>query len=220
MTKKASTKKSHVKVNPRVSDVYEDTEGFTGQATSHRGVVIRKAKGGFEAPRYGLENYRSLGAIKSAIEKLMKDKEGATTKDAEGNEVKAESCESSKDQELYTERYHNIISRAKDIILEGRAEDAKASLEKVKARQKVLDAHEKKTGKKLDITKTPEHKAHKKNFPGAKRQAKKVKGAKETSAEKHNRQVQTYTDRLKKYGKTKKQAAYDKAMSKHTSRFD
>ena len=220
MTKKASTKKSHVKVNPRVSDVYEDTEGFTGQATSHRGVVIRKAKGGFEAPRYGLENYRSLGAIKSAIEKLMKDKEGATTKDAEGNEVKAESCESSKDQELYTERYHNIISRAKDIILEGRAEDAKASLEKVKARQKVLDAHEKKTGKKLDITKTPEHKAHKKNFPGAKRQAKKVKGAKETSAEKHNRQVQTYTDRLKKYGKTKKQAAYDKAMSKQTSRFD
>ena len=220
MTKKASTKKSHVKVNPRVSDVYEDTEGFTGQATSHRGVVIRKAKGGFEAPRYGLENYRSLGAIKSAIEKLMKDKEGATTKDAEGNEVKAESCESSKDQELYTERYHNIISRAKDIILEGRAEDAKASLEKVKARQKVLDAHEKKTGKKLDITKTPEHKDHKKNFPGAKRQAKKVKGAKETSAEKHNRQVQTYTDRLKKYGKTKKQAAYDKAMSKQTSRFD
>ena len=220
MTKKASTKKSHIKVNPKVSDVYEDTEGFTGQATSHRGVVIRKAKGGFEAPRYGLENYRSLGAIKSAIEKLMKDKEGATTKDAEGNEVKAESCESSKDQELYTERYRTIINRAKDIILEDRAEDAKKSLDKVKARQKVLDAHEKKTGKKLDITKTPEHKAHKKNFPGAKRQAKKVKGAKETSAEKHNRQVQTYTDRLKKYGKTKKQAAYDKAMSKHTSRFD
>ena len=220
MTKKASTKKSHIKVNPKVSDVYEDTEGFTGQATSHRGVVIRKAKGGFEAPRYGLENYRSLGAIKSAIEKLMKDKEGATTKDAEGNEVKAESCESSKDQELYTERYHNIISRAKDIILEGRAEDAKASLEKVKARQKVLDAHEKKTGKKLDITKTPEHKAHKKDFPGAKRQDKKVKGAKETDLQKHNRQVQTYTDRLKKYGKTKKQAAYDKAMSKQTSRFD
>ncbi|WLW37267.1 hypothetical protein [Synechococcus phage S-RS29] len=103
---------------------------------------------------------------------------------------------------------------------EDRAADAKASLEKVKARQKVLDAHEKKTGKKLDITKTPEHKAHKKNFPGAKRQEKKVKGAKETPAEKHNRQVQTYTDRLKKYGKTKKQAAYDKAMSKQTSRFD
>jgi hypothetical protein len=103
---------------------------------------------------------------------------------------------------------------------EDRAADAKASLEKVKARQKVLDAHEKKTGKKLDISKTPEHKAHKQNFPGAKRQEKKVKGAKETPAEKHNRQVQTYTDRLKKYGKTKKQAAYDKAMSKQTSRFD
>ena len=103
---------------------------------------------------------------------------------------------------------------------EGKAEDAKKSLDAVKKRQDVLDAHEKKTGKKLDITKTPEHKAHKQNFPGAKRQAKKVKGAKETPAEKHNREVQTYTDRLKKYGKTKKQAAYDKAMSKQTSRFD
>ena len=103
---------------------------------------------------------------------------------------------------------------------EGRAEDAKKSLDAVKKRQDVLDAHEKKTGKKLDITKTPEHKAHKKNFPGAKRQEKKVKGAKETPAEKHSREVQTYTDRLKKYGKTKKQAAYDKAMSKQTSRFD
>jgi hypothetical protein len=103
---------------------------------------------------------------------------------------------------------------------EGRAEDAKASLDKVKARQKVLDAHEKKTGKKLDISKTPEHKAHKKEFPGAKRQEKKVKGAKETSAEKHNRQVQTYTDRLKKYGKTTKQKRDDEAMAKHTSRYD
>ena len=103
---------------------------------------------------------------------------------------------------------------------EGRAEDAKKSLDAVKKRQGVLDAYEKKTGKKLDITKTPEHKAHKKNFPGAKRQEKKVKGAKETPAEKHSREVQTYTDRLKKYGKTKKQAAYDKAMSKQTSRFD
>jgi len=226
MTKKASTKKSHVKVNPRVSDVYEDTEGFTGQATSHRGVVIRKAKGGFEAPRYGLENYRSLGAIKSAIEKLMKEKEGATTKDAEGNEVKTESCESSKDKELYTERYRNIISRAKDIILsemsyldEGRAEDAQASLAKVKARQKVLDAHEKKTGKKLDITKTPEHKQHKMRFPGAKRTGKKVKGAKETELQQHNRRVTKHNERLIKKGPTTKekakQAGYDAYEKKH-----
>ena len=74
MKKKVSTKKSEIKVNPRVSDCYEETEGFTGQATSHRGVVIRKGKGGFEAPRFGLENYRSLGAIKSAIDKSMSGK--------------------------------------------------------------------------------------------------------------------------------------------------
>lgn len=360
MTKKASTKKSHVKVNPRVSDVYEDTEGFTGQATSHRGVVIRKAKGGFEAPRYGLSNYRSLGAIKAAIEKLMKEKEGATTKDAEGNEVKAESCESSKDQELYTERYRTIISRAKDIILEEvayegltdlqrrrylgrkegeskerlkrindrkakkaalaaltkhakgmkagiydsyeeegeqlvempyqvygspdgkkekkigrpvksgkyaaaraaeledthratggryraqkeeveldeatraakegkkdehrvgvdiRAKQAATSLAAKRARQKVLDAHEKKTGKKLDISKSPEGKTHAKHFGGS-RQTKKVKGEKETDLETHNRRVGRDVLRKLKHGKTSKEKKYDAAMAKHTSRFD
>ena len=114
----------------------------------------------------------------------------------------------------------NYMSFSEFLLSEDRAADAKKSLDKVKARQKVLDAHEKKTGKKLDISKTPEHKDHKKNFPGAKRTGKKVKGAKETDLQKHNRQVQTYTDRLKKYGKTKKQAAYDKGMAKHTSRFD
>ena len=103
---------------------------------------------------------------------------------------------------------------------EGREEDAKKSLDAVKKRQEVLDDHEKKTGKKLDITKTPEHKAHKQNFPGAKRTGKKEKGAKETDLEKHNRRVQTYIDRLKKYGKTKKQKRDDEAMAKHTSRFD
>ena len=107
-----------------------------------------------------------------------------------------------------------------EYVDEGRAEDAQASLAKVKERQKVLDAHEKKTGKKLDIAKTPEHKSHKQNFPGAKRTGKKVPGAKETDLETHNRRVQTYIDRLKKHGKTTKQKRDDAAMAKHTSRFD
>ena len=46
------------------------------------------------------------------------------------------------------------MSFSEFLLSEDRAEDAKKSLDKVKARQKVLDAHEKKTGKKLDITKT------------------------------------------------------------------
>jgi len=105
-------------------------------------------------------------------------------------------------------------------IDEGREEDAKKSLDAVKKRQGVLDDHEKKTGKKLDITKTPEYKSHKQNFPGAKRTGKKERGAKETESEKHNRMVNTYIDRLKKYGKTKKQKRDDEAMAKHTSRYD
>ncbi len=103
---------------------------------------------------------------------------------------------------------------------EGRAEDAKASLEKVKARQKVLDAHEKKTGKKLDITKSPEYKSHKQNFPGAKRTGKKVKGAKETPLETHNRRVNKTVDRIVKKGYTSKEKKEVQSMAKHASRYD
>jgi len=100
-----------------------------------------------------------------------------------------------------------------------KGEKAKASLDAVKKRQDVLDKHEKKTGTKLDISKSPEGKAHAKNFPGS-RQEKKVRGAKETDLQTHNRRVNTYMDRLKKHGKTTKQKSDDEAMAKHTSRFD
>mgnify|MGYP001176020570 CR=1 FL=1 len=103
---------------------------------------------------------------------------------------------------------------------EGRAEDAKKSLEKVKKRQGVLDDYEKKTGKKLDINKSVEAREHKKNFPGAKRTGKKKRGEKESELETHNRRVNKYSERLRKYGKTKKQKKDDEAMAKHTSRFD
>ena len=111
-------------------------------------------------------------------------------------------------------------ARERKEVKEGRAEDAKKSLDAVKKRQGVLDNYEKKTGTKLDISKTPEHKAHKQNFPGAKRTGKKVKGAKETPLETHNRRVNKYSERLRKYGKTTKQKRDDDAMSKQTSRYD
>ena len=158
-----------------------------------------------------------LKAKAAAKRKANLKKEEAYVSQEEVSEESDQSIEKEETSSLL--KFEDFVSALNDLN-EGRAEDAKKSLDAVKKRQGVLDAHEKKTGKKLDITKTPEHKAHKKNFPGAKRQAKKVKGAKETPAEKHSREVQTYTDRLKKYGKTKKQAAYDKAMSKQTSRFD
>ena len=125
-------------------------------------------------------------------------------------EVSEESNQESETETLLTFRQFN----------EGRAEDAKASLEKVKARQKVLDAHEKKTGKKLDITKTPEHKAHKQNFPGAKRTGKKVKGAKETPSETHNRRVGKNVARIVKHGYTSKEKKEVQSMAKHASRYD
>ena len=103
---------------------------------------------------------------------------------------------------------------------EDRAADAKKSLDAVKKRQGVLDAHEKKTGKKLDITKTPEHKAHKKNFPGAKRTGKKVKGAKETPAQTQDRRIRQASTRIATKGYTSKEKKEVQSMAKHASRFD
>ena len=92
--------------------------------------------------------------------------------------------------------------------------------QRVRARQKVLDDYENKTGKKLDITKTPEHKSHKQNFPGAKRTGKKVPGAKETPLETHNRRTNRQVSRVVQHGYTSKEKRDNAAMAKHTSRFD
>jgi hypothetical protein len=99
----------------------------------------------------------------------------------------------------------------------GRAEKAKASLAAVKKRQAVLDKHEKKTGTKLDISKSVEGKAHKQNHPGS-RQAPKERGAKETPQETQNRRVNRQVSRVVKHGHTSKEKAANKGM--YSSRFD
>ena len=97
-------------------------------------------------------------------------------------------------------------------------EKAQKSYDAVKKRQKVLDKHEKDTGKKLDINKSVEGKKHKMNHPGS-RQKPKVKGEKETELQQHNRRVSKHNDRLIKKGPTtkekKKQAGYDAYEKKH-----
>tara|TARA_B100002019_G_scaffold184881_1_gene159615 strand:- start:767 stop:1513 length:747 start_codon:yes stop_codon:yes gene_type:complete len=131
--------------------------------------------------------------------------------------VSQEEVSEKSNQSINEEETSNLLTFGQ--FNEDRASDAKASLEKVKKRQKVLDAHEKKTGKKLDISKTPEHKQHKMRFPGAKRTGKKVKGAKETELQQHNRRVSKHNQRLMKHGPTKKEAerqkGYDAYEKKH-----
>ena len=100
-----------------------------------------------------------------------------------------------------------------------RAKQSATTLAAKRARQKVLDDYEKKTGKKLDISKSPEGKTHAKHFGGS-RQAKKVKGKKETPAETHNRRVGKNVARIVKHGYTSKEKKEVKAMAKQTSRFD
>ncbi|AFB15445.1 hypothetical protein RW01021201_184 [Synechococcus phage S-RIM8] len=100
-----------------------------------------------------------------------------------------------------------------------RAKQSAVTLAAKRARQKVLDAHEKKTGKKLDISKTPEGKKHDQYFGGS-RQTKKVKGEKETDSETHNRRVGRQVSRVVKHGYTSKEKKEVESMAKHTSSRD
>jgi hypothetical protein len=104
-----------------------------------------------------------------------------------------------------------------DTLRANRTARAKASVEAVKKRQAVLDKHEKKTGTKLDISRSKEGQAHARNHPGS-RQAPKVKGAKETPLETHNRRVNRQVSRVVKHGHTTKEKEANRGI--YSSRFD
>jgi len=106
-----------------------------------------------------------------------------------------------------------------DTARKNRTMAAKASLAAKQKRQAVLDKHEKKTGTKLDISRSKEGKDHARNHPGS-RQEPKEKGKKETPLETHNRRVNRQVSRVVKHGFTSKEKREAEAMSKHTSRFD
>jgi len=102
---------------------------------------------------------------------------------------------------------------------EERASAAAKSLAGKKKRQEVLDTHEKKTGTKLDISRSREGKEHSKNFPGS-RQEPKERGAKETSSETQNRRASRHNERVMKSGFTKKEKAEDTARRPYDSARD
>jgi hypothetical protein len=104
-----------------------------------------------------------------------------------------------------------------DTLRANRAERAKASVAAVKKRQAVLDKHEKKTGTKLDISRSKEGQEHARNHPGS-RQAPKERGAKETPQETQNRRVNRSNARVIKHGFTKKEKEANRGM--YSSRFD
>ena len=99
---------------------------------------------------------------------------------------------------------------------------AKKSLAALNKRKKALDKYEKETGRKADITKSPEYKTHKMRHPGS-RQEKKKKGEKETELQQHNRRTTKHNERLMKHGPTKKEAerqkGYDAYEKKHKSKY-
>ena len=217
-------KKTPCKINPKLEDIKEKHDGkpcpVTGEAeckcdekkkcTSCKGTGKVDGK---ECSHCGGTGYHSTKE-KTPAQRSVEGKANSMGEQAyvSQEEVSEESTEEVAETETSLLTFGQFN--------EDRAADAKKSLDAVKKRQDVLDAHEKKTGKKLDITKTPEHKAHKKNFPGAKRTGKKVKGAKETPAETQDRRIRQASTRIATKGYTSKEKKEVKAMAKHASRFD
>ena len=208
--KQLSEKKTKVKINPKLDELKEKkgTCPKTGDAEC-------KCDEKTPAQKSICPTCRGTGMV-----------DGKTCPTCGGKKTKPMEEQAYVSQEEVSEESTEEVAETETSLLtfrqfnEGRAEDAKKSLDAVKKRQGVLDAHEKKTGKKLDITKTPEHKAHKKNFPGAKRTGKKVKGAKETPAQTQDRRIRQASTRIATKGYTSKEKKEVQSMAKHASRFD
>ena len=239
-----SEKKTKITLNPKLKDVMEKKCDKCGEESCECDAKKKKCPecNGKGCKHCGGTGYHSEGEgemseakkkddtyLEKDFKKRQANNEKARKDLMKGPQMKNPHFESTEQQAYVSQEEvseeSNQESETETLLTfgqfcEGRAEDAKASLEKVKARQKVLDAHEKKTGKKLDITKTPEHKAHKKNFPGAKRTGKKVPGKKETDLETHNRRVNKNVERIVKRGYTSKEKKEVQSMAKHASRYD
>jgi len=208
--KALSEKKTKVKINPKLKDVMEGGCGTPPKMSKGGAITVDKIK----------NNCGDDCDCKKCDKKRRSEDLGdeTTVSTEETAYVSQEEVSEESDQSIDQKETSTLLTFGQ--FNEDRAADAQKSLAKVKDRQKVLDAHEKKTGKKLDINKSVEARDHKKNFPGAKRTGKKVKGAKETPQETQNRRINKSTARIVKHGYTSKEKKEVDSMAKHASRFD
>ena len=224
--KQLSEKKTKVKINPKLDELKEK-KGCSKCGHSPE----KKSKCDCECHEEMSEAKKKDDTyLETDFKKRQKNNEKARKDLMKGPQMKNPHFESTEEnayvsQEEVSEESTEEVAETETLLTfgqfnEDRAADAKASLEKVKARQKVLDAHEKKTGKKLDINKSVEARDHKKNFPGAKRTGKKVKGAKETPAQTQDRRIRQASTRIATRGYTSKEKKNVQSMAKHASRFD
>ena len=235
-------KKTKVTINPKLKDVMEKKEcskcGHSSEKKGdcececHKEMDEAKVYDPMEDDTFDHDEAEATRGQSGKNKSItVKKKTKKTTKEeiayVSQEEVSEESTKESETETFLTFGQFTEATRAakegkKDehrVGVDIRAKQSATTLAAKRARQKVLDDYEKKTGKKLDISKSPEGKTHAKHFGGS-RQAKKVKGKKETPAETHNRRVGKNVARIVKHGYTSKEKKEVKAMAKQTSRFD
>jgi len=189
-----SEKKTKIKINPKQSEITEMENNHGEDCDCMKCEKKRRKEGGekevaTEAKYYDpmeddtfdhdeAEATRGQSGKNKSITIKKKTKKTTKTEDVayvSQEEVSEESNQSIAETEtLLTFGQFDEATRAakegkKDehrVGVEIRAKQSAVTLAAKRARQKVLDAHEKKTGKKLDISKTPEGKKHDQHFGG------------------------------------------------------
>lgn len=211
-----------------VSSSDMNPKGAAVRASSGSGMTMTKA-GGLGKSKSTANNPAADDLRKKYFDKQAKaDRRAAARERAESGEDRVGRLIRSVQNSHYSpegEMVDEATASAKRGIaephrpnVESRREKAAVSVAAVKKRQAALDKHEKKTGVKLDISRSKEGKEHAERFPGS-RQKPKVKGAPESASDKHSRLVSRHNQRVIKHGFTSKEKKEGDAMQKwHSAR--
>ena len=209
-------KKTKVTINPKLKDVMEKKCDKCGEESCE--CDTKKKKKCPECNGKGCKHCGGTGYHDGEGGENESMEEQAYVSQEEVSEESTKEVAETETSLLTFRQFQEARRGPEDPSKAAKREKAEKSYAAVQKRQKVLDKHEKKTGTKLDINKSPEGKLHKMRHPGS-RQKPKVKGAKETELQQHNRRVSKHNERLIKRGPTKKEAerqkGYDAYEKKH-----
>ena len=220
--KELSEKKTKVKINPKLKDMMEGGCGTLPKMSKGGAITVDKIKNnhGDDCDCKKCDKKRRSEDL--GDETTVSTEETAYVSQEEVSEESTKEIAETETSLLTFTQFQEARRGPEDPSKAAKREKAEKSYAAVQKRQKVLDKHEKKTGKKLDIGKSPEGRLHKMRHPGS-RQKPKVKGAKETELQQHNRRVSKHNERLIKRGPTKKEAerqkGYDAYEKKHKSKY-
>ena len=165
--KELSEKKTKVKINPKLKDVMEGDCGTLPKMSKGGAITVDKIKNnhGDDCDCKKCDKKRRSEDL--GDETTVSTEETAYVSQEEVSEESTKEVAETETSLLTFMQFQEARRGPEDPSKAAKREKAEKSYAAVQKRQKVLDKHEKKTGKKLDISKSPEGKLHKMRHPGS-----------------------------------------------------